>query len=82
MKKLLAIALVAAIFTSCDEKKTDTTTVGSDTTQVVETNKDTMLQVTDTIVKTTTMDVADGDKNTDNKKTAKDTIVVKDAKKN
>ena len=63
MKKLLAIALVATIFTSCDEKKTDTTTVGSDTTKVVETTQDTMLQVTDTMVKTTTIDVNDDTKN-------------------
>ena len=57
MKKLLAIALIAASFTACNdgEKKTEET-VGSDTTTQVTTTKDTATVVTDTVVKTTTTD--------------------------
>ena len=57
MKKLLAIALIAASFTACNngEKKTEET-IGSDTTQTVTTTKDTATVVKDTVVKTTTTD--------------------------
>lgn len=63
MKKLLAIALIAASFTACSgDKKTDeTTTVGSDTTiSTMPSAPDTVKTVTDTMVKTTTI-TKDGD---------------------
>lgn len=58
MKKFLAIALIAASFTACnDEKKEETTTTTTDTTTIVtpaEAPKmDTVKVVTDTTVKTT-----------------------------
>ena len=57
MKKLLAIALIAASFTACNdgEKKTEET-VGSDTTTQVTTTMDTATVIKDTVVTTTTTD--------------------------
>ena len=57
MKKLLAIAIVAASFTACNDgaTKTETEKTGSDTTTTVVTPAaDTVKTVTDTTVKTTT----------------------------
>ena len=58
MKKFLAIALIAASFTACnDEKKEETTTTTSDTTTVVTPvapSMDTAMVVKDTTVKMTT----------------------------
>jgi hypothetical protein len=62
MKKLFAIALIAATFTACnDDKKTEETKTGSDTATTVIPNADTIKTVTDTTVKTTTT-VVPGDK--------------------
>lgn len=64
MKKLLAIALIAASFTACnDGKKTETETLSSDTATSVVTNTDTVMTVTDTTVTKTTTPV-DGNKMT------------------
>lgn len=74
MKKLLAIALIAASFTACNsgEKKTEEK-VGSDTTTAVVTNTDTVMKVTDTTVTTTTTPV-------DKSKMSADTTKTKETK--
>ena len=64
MKKLLAIALIAATFTACNngEKTEETTTTSSDTmTTVVQNAPDTMVTIVDTTVKVSTDIIAGTD---------------------
>ncbi len=56
MKKLLAIALIAASFTACDGDKKETETIGTDTTTQVVSTQDTVTKITDTTVTTTVVD--------------------------
>jgi hypothetical protein len=57
MKKLLAIALIAASFTACnDGEKKETETIGSDTVTQVTSTPDTNTVIRDTTVTTTTTD--------------------------
>ena len=78
MKKLLAIAVIAATFTACnDQKKADETTVTKDTTMVV--TKDTMPVVTKdtTPVVTTTTTTKDTLKKVEGKMDNKKVVVKK-----
>lgn len=58
MKKILAIAFIAASLVACNdsEKKVDETTT-SDTSTTIITNADTMQVITDTTIKTTTKEI-------------------------
>jgi len=54
MKKFLAIALIAASFTACNDSEKKTEETKSDTTVTVVPTADTVKTITDTTIKTTT----------------------------
>lgn len=59
MKKFLAIAVIAATFTACNEKKADETTVTKDTTTVVTPDTTTVVKPDTSKVVTTTTTTVD-----------------------